>query len=115
MVRKNKLDNKNLSWTRQFMDFLEEQKCPKSVKVAYERAKIRSKLIKTGKCREPVASEDREEEIENNPCVDEETKDIVDLLTTFSNSVDPEIVLKGITLNRGLNYDWGKRITEVSN
>ena len=47
--------------------------------------------------------------------VDEERKDIVDLLTTFSNSVDPEIILKGITLNRGLNYDWGKRITEVSN
>ena len=106
---KNKLDNKNASWTRQFVDFLTGQKCPKSVKVAYERAKFRSKLLKTGKYREPVASKDREEEIENNPCVDEETKDIVDLLTTVSNSIDPEIILKGIVLNRGL------RITEVSN
>ena len=102
---KNKLDNKNASWTRQFMNFLTEQNCPKSVKVAYERAKLRSELLKTGKYRDPLATENGEEEIENNPFVDEETKDIVDLLTTFSNSVDPEIVLKGITLNRGLNYD----------
>jgi len=81
--------------------------------VAYERAKLRSELVKNGKYREPVAAEDGQEETENNPNVDEETKDLVDLLSTFSSSVDPEVILKGITINRGINYNWGRRIIEV--
>ena len=98
-------------WIRKFEDFLNAPHCPSSVKVAYERVRYRYNRNLTHA--EPTAGEEcYDMEIDTSP--DQETEDLLSLVSTMKATLNPEIIMNQNRFDRGINYDWGKRIYPVS-
>ena len=97
-------------WIEKFNEFIQSSDCPTSVKVAYARVKERH--LKKTTFVEPTASEECYD-YESTTGMDEETKDLLSLVSTFTKSMNPEIAIEGFSMNRGINYDWSSRTNKV--
>ena len=98
-------------WIDKFNEFINSTACPTSVKVSYARVKERHTRKETFV--EPTASEECYD-FETTADVDDETKDLLSLVSTFNTSMNPEVAVDGFSMNRGIDYDWGSRSNEVN-
>ncbi len=95
-----------------FEGFLEDPKCPTTVKLSYERAKLKFYQKKRGM--KEVTAPDQEE---SNPTSEFVDRDTIDTLATTTNlcSLTNEIEdLENSGIHTGRLYDWSKRIYQVS-
>jgi hypothetical protein len=93
-----------------FTTFLQDPKCSTSVKLSFERAKLKHQQM-TRNFKE-VISPDQEH---SNP-VSPDDRDTIELLATMnglSNISDNFEVLENDGLDIGKNYDWSNRIFKV--
>ena len=91
-----------------FKGFLEDPKCPTTVKLSYERAKLKFNQKKHGM--KEVTAPDQEE---SNPTSEFVDKDTIDTLATTTNlcSITNEIEdLENSGIHTGREYDWSKRV-----
>jgi hypothetical protein len=89
----------------EFETFLKDAACPMSVRISYERARLRylNEITKT----EPVASEMAETTTD-----DSELNDFLTLVSTFNvPKGSDEFAAYGLEV--GIEYDWGSNIPEV--
>ena len=93
-----------------FNDFIESNDCPASVKLAFERAKLRSYLEKRGI--EEVMSPDQEESIPVNNVLDEDVFSAVNISGTLQEVSNTTEDTNMYGFNYGIHYDWGKRVIE---
>ena len=95
-----------------FKDFLESSHCPLSVLISLERAKNRNEMRKKG-ISEPI-SEDILESQHVYSDIDEETKDLVNIANNLleRSSISDSLENEGFDIGR--DYDWSKRLYEVS-
>lgn len=102
-------------WKRLFYEFLQSEQCPQSVRISYDRAKLKTEQINNKHYREPTAREWDEEingELYEND--DEEIQNTVNLLSTFHGTMTAEADVGGYKFDRGLEYDWSQHTFEVS-
>ena len=90
-------------WIEKFNDFIKSSECPTSVKIAYALAKDR--YVKKMTYVEPTAKEEHCD-FEATAKMDDETKDILSLVSTFTQSTSPEVAINGFSKDHGLNYAW---------
>ena len=93
-----------------FNDFIESNDCPASIKLAFERAKLRSYLEKRGI--EEVMSPDQEESIPVNNVLDEDVFSAVNISGTLQEVSNTTEDSNMYGFNYGIHYDWGKRVIE---
>ena len=98
-------------WVKKFYQFIINDKCPDSVRIAFQRVKNRHDQNKTFK--EPTAGGESYSDV---GCVelDKDTRDLMEHFTTFNGNLSSQVFMQGLTVNRGIEYDWGKRIHQVS-
>jgi len=96
-------------WIEEFLSFVQSAACPKFVKLEYARVKERAES------KRPVEVVGAEEcyDYETQADVDEETKDILSIVSTQTKENDPFFSVNEHKVDRGLNYDWSER-QEVS-
>jgi hypothetical protein len=95
-----------------FEEFRKSDKCPLSVNIALERAKIRKEMQKRGYT-EPVA----EEVIESqpiNPEINDESRDPIHVTNHLIDTTDTFNDFEQHGFDLGKNYDWSRRINDVS-
>lgn len=95
-------------WISEFKAFVESPTCPTEVVLEYTRVKERWE----SKRPEAVATEecfDREVQ----PDMDDETRDILGIVTNMTVSSDPFLTLNDYKFDRGLSYDWSTRVNKV--
>lgn len=97
---------------KEFEEFVKSDKCPLSVSISLERAKNRSEMIKRG-LKEPIT-----EDVEDSQYLDTiEDQDTLELIHVSNNMIETTNVLDSMEqagLDMGKEYDWGKRINQVS-
>jgi len=95
-----------------FEGFLEDPKCPTTLKLSYERAKLKFYQKKRGM--KEVTAPDQED---SNPTSEFVDRDTIDTLATTTNlcSILNEIQdLENSGIHTGQKYNWSKRIYQVS-
>lgn len=98
---RNESEHKDRSWIAEFHDFIYSGFCPNSVRIAYNRVRMRYLQKMTGY--EPVAAP---ADCSGNP-IDDDDQEMIELSGMHSVSADQleqEDVLK--TVDRGKNFDW---------
>lgn len=95
----------------EFEQFIQSPECPMNVKMEYARVKERH-LSKRPP--EAVASEECYDR-EVQPDMDAETRDMLSIVTNVTHSTDPFISVNDFEFDRGLHYDWARRVFPVSN
>ena len=93
-------------WIQEFNQFLDDPECPQSVKIAYTR--VRERKIKKRQC-EPTAEDEECYDHEAHGDVDDETRDILNLVKTNAMGNDPELNVGDFKFDRGINYNWSQR------
>jgi len=91
-----------------FKGFLEDPKCPTTLKLSYEKTKLKFNKKKRGM--KEVTAPDQEE---SNPTSEFVDKDTIDTLATTTNlcSITNEIEdLENSGIHTGREYDWSKRV-----
>lgn len=83
------------------------QRCPGSVRISYERAKILSFA------KEPTSSNGNINYETARIDPDSETTDLVDLASTIYKSYDEQLETSGMKLDYGLDKDWTERNIKV--
>ena len=97
-------------WIEQFKAFIASPQCPKSIVLEYIRVKERyeskrpTEAVATEECYDWEAQTD----------VDQDTKDMLGIITNHSRPSDPYYTIGDYTFELGLNYDWSTRVI-VSN
>ena len=97
-------------WIDQFKMFIKSEACPLTVKLEY--ARVRERVIKKRNA-EPVATDECYDN-EDHPGMDEETRDIINIVTHLTKPTDPFFTVEDIKFDKGLNYNWSKRCFPVS-
>jgi hypothetical protein len=95
----------------EFMEFVESPECPKQVQMEYARVKER---YLSKRPPEAVASEECYDR-EIQPDIDDDTRDILGIVTNVTRSTDPFLSVDEFSFDRGLNYDWLHRNFPVRN
>jgi len=96
----------------EFTSFLQQAPCPKSVKLAVARAKARHE--NGDKYKEPTAEASPAEGGFRTDTLDDETRHFMEFVTSFNQNIDPNSAFASITVNRGLDFDWGQKTNAVS-
>lgn len=93
----------------EFEAFLASVDCPKTVTIPYERAKSRyfDKTTHVEKVSEAMVERPVAED-------DTETRELLDIVATFQEGVNPDDAMSQYRYYRGENYDWGKKKVRVS-
>lgn len=94
-------------WIKEFNNFLSDSCCPQSVKIAY--ARVREHKVKK-RHSEPTAEDEECYDYEAHGDMDDETRDILNLVKTNAVSNDPGVTIGDFKFDRGLNYDWSQRM-----
>ena len=106
---KDKLTKTN-QWKNMFYEFIKSEECPESVRISYERAKLKTEQINNKNYREPTAREwDDEINGELYEHDDEEIQNTVNLLSTFHGTMTAEADVGGYKFDRGLKYNWTQK------
>jgi len=97
-------------WVRQFYQFMTSDKCPNSVRVAYQR--VKSRYLNKLQFKEPTAGG---ESFNDNGFVelDKDTQDLVDHFSTLNSNLSSQVFMQGLSVNRGIDCNWGQRVNEV--
>jgi len=95
-----------------FNDFLNDQKCPASVKIGYARAEIRAQNLRRGI--QETISPDLTESTTTENLQDEDVEAAYTLCHSLGTSEEFLDTLKPNDVCWGENYDWSKRYNEVS-
>ena len=96
-------------WIKEFNNFLSDSCCPQSVKIAHARVRER-KVKKETRHSEPTAEDEECYDYEAHGDMDDETRDILNLVKTNAVSNDPGVTIGDFKFDRGLNYDWSQRM-----
>jgi hypothetical protein len=99
-------------WVAIFKNFLADPKCPSGVTLGYERAKLRYELRKKGI--EEVYQPDTEHSNITDDLVDDEVGEVIALTESLGYTEDELGNLTNSGFFMGQDYDWGKRIYNVS-
>lgn len=97
-------------WISDFNNFLKSESCPKEVLLEYHRVKERYESKRPPEATAAEECYDRELQ----PDMDEQTKDILSIVTNLSVPSDPFLSVNDHQFDRGLTYDWSQRIKPVS-
>lgn len=103
---KPKKRNGDQEWIDEFLEFVEHEDCPQTVKLEYARVKERSE---SNRPPEATASEECYD-FESTAEVDDAVKDLLSIVATQTMTSDPYFDIHNIRINRGLNYDWSQRV-----
>ena len=96
----------------EFESFIGDSRCPLTVKLSYERAKL--KYTQRLRGQKETLSEDQEFSNPTSNVVDKDTLDtlaIANIIGDVTNTIEN---MENSEINSGKNYDWAKRIHEVS-
>ena len=100
-------------WIKEFNNFFSDSCCPQSVKIAY--ARVRERKVKKKKRRhtqcEPKAEDEECYDYEAHGDMDDETRDILNLVKTNAVSNDPGVTIGDFKFDRGRNCDWSQMLT----
>ena len=106
---------KNSPWKQMFYDFIQSENCPLSVRISYQRAKLKTEQLNSKNYREPTAREwDDDINGELYEHYDEEIQNTVNLLSTFHGTMTAEADVGGYKFDRGLQYNWSQATFDVS-
>ena len=97
-------------WIEQFENFIVSPQCPLFAKMEYARVKDR---VTKKRNAESVATEECYDN-EEHPEMDDETRDIINIVTHLTKPTDSFFSVDDIQFDKGLAYDWGTRIHPVS-
>ena len=92
----------------EFLAFLTTDDCPDSLKLACARAKERH--LNGSKFKEPTAGNEESGGNYGFDGIDEQTQDLMELLTTFTKNGTNDDNMTQQIFHRGMNYDWGKKL-----
>jgi hypothetical protein len=84
---------------------------PRSVKLAYQKEK--SRYFENTKYLEPVQKQECYDNDDHE--IPKEEMELIRLMTSISTNVQKSLNIVGVEYERGLTYDWSKRISEVCN
>lgn len=98
---------------KEFKEFLNSPNCPISVKVSYERAKIRV-IQKRNGLQETISQDQESSNPLTNTC-DKETKEILTSTQNIGITTDEFQNIENAGLDIGKNYDWSMRHYKVRN
>ena len=96
-----------MSKVEELQEFLATENCPKSLKLACARAEERHK--NGAHFREPTAQNEESGGCYGIDEIDQETRDMMEFITTFSKVASNDGSTMNQTLHRGINYDWGRK------
>jgi len=94
----------------QFYLSIEAKKFPTSVILAYSKAKQQQQ--KGRQYLEPVHKQEQYEETDEG--ISKQEEDLIRAMKSITSNMSKSITLNGYDYNRGLHYDWSKRINNVS-
>jgi len=97
----------------EFTEFIKNPICPKSLTLAYARAKERHDSGR--KFSEPTAQEEDSGGTYGVNGIDDEAVELMEFITSYNLRRDPMDGSPQASMNRGLNYDWGTRTNKVRN
>ena len=97
-------------WISDFNEFVNSNKCPKEVLLEYHRVKERHESKRPPETTASDECYDREIQ----PDMDEQTKDILSIVTSTSLPTDPFFSVNDQQFDKGLGYDWSQREQSVS-
>ena len=109
--QKNPLPN-DCDWVTLFQDFLNDARCPHSVTIGYERAKLRHELRKKGI--EEACQPDTEHSNPTDDLDDDEIGDVIAISESMGYTTDEMDNLEKSGFFIGKDYEWWKRIHTVS-
>ena len=91
----------------EFQEFLNSDKCPQSVKISCARAEERYR--NGGKEHEPIAENEESGGCYGIDEIDEETRHMMEFLTTINRNLPSESANGIPAFHRGIDYDWGQK------
>jgi hypothetical protein len=91
-----------------FKCFLEDPKCPTTVKLSYERAKLKFNQKKRGM--KEVTAPDQEESNPTSEFVDKDTTDTLAATTNLCSITNKIEDLENSGIHTGREYNWSKRM-----
>lgn len=97
-------------WISEFVDFVASDECPAEVIMEYSRVKER---FNSKRPPEAVAADECYDR-ELQPDMDEDTKDILSIVTNMSVATDPFLSVNDHRFDKGLSYSWSTRVHPVS-
>ena len=89
---------------------IEAKRFPTSVILAYNKAK--QQMTEGRQYLEPVQTQEQYEV--NDEKISKEEEELIRAMTSITSNMSKHITLNGYEYNRGLNYNWSKRINNVS-
>lgn len=96
----------------EFKAFIADPHCPRSLKLAYARAQERHQS--NTEFTEPTAQNEDSGGTHGVNGIDDEAIELMEFVTSFNLRRDPNDGTPQASMNRGLNYDWGKKTNKVS-
>ena len=99
--------NGDSEWIEEFLEFVQSDECPEMVKQEYARVKERAESKRPP---EAVATEESYD-WETTAEMDDAVKDLLNIISTQTTANDPFFDVNGVKIDRGLNYEWSKRVT----
>lgn len=96
---------------KEFINFLEDAKCPSSVRLSLERAKLKNLQQKCGL--KEATSPDQQHSNPINPSEHTDTIEVIAATHGIGSTTDEFQNIENNGLDIGRNYDWSKRYYEV--
>jgi len=100
------------SYVALFNEFIVSPQCPLSVKVSFERAKLREQDRRRG--REETTAEDTENSAPTENLHDTELDDAIALTSALADTMDIFDYIGGQEMDLGIHYHWSHRWFQVS-
>ena len=95
----------------EFETFIEDSRCPSTVRLSYQRAKL--KYMQRLRGQKEAVSEDQELSNPTSNIVDKDTMDTLAVASNIGDVTDAIENIENSGIHSGQNFDWGKRIYEV--
>ena len=103
----------DMQWLDEFNSFITSPDCPQSVALEYARVKERYLSKRPD---EAIATEEcYRDNSDLQSDFDEATRDILGIVTNNSAPTDPYFCVNDFHLDKGLNYNWSKRVLVSGN
>ena len=95
----------------EFERFIENPRCPLTVRLSYQRAKL--KYTQRLRGQKEAVSEDQKVSNPTSIIVDKDTLDTLAVASNIGDVTDTIENIENSEIHSGKNYDWGKRLHEV--
>ena len=95
----------------EFERFIENPRCPLTVRLSYQRAKL--KYTQRLRGQKEAVSEDQKVSNPTSILVDKDTLDTLAVASNIGDVTDTIENIENSEIHSGKNYDWGKRLYEV--